>query len=704
MKKEIQYQSGKMNICIRVNDNGSVELVNFSAGKFPQAMPEPPHSDDPMAAMFSGVISPVVELQFSGDRGGAMTGAKHADSSSTASLYYKTHREYDNEAGHKIEITMMASHDVEVVYHMQLFKDISMARTWTVLKNLGMEEVGVEYVSSFVYSGLGKNGSTPYYDKLELYVPHNNWCTEARWVKLDCVEAGLSCMTADQGFSNSRMYYGNTGSYTTGEYLPLGLCRDPESGEMAFWQIDVTGSWHAEYASTVGGKLEILLSGATENEAAWWKNLRPGCSFTTVPAAYGVVDGDESDAVAELTKYRRVIRRKNRDNEKCNIVFNDYMNCLMGDPTEEKELEIIDRAAEIGCEYYCVDCGWYDDGSWFTTMGEWVESKKRFPSGFRKVFDYARSKGMRAGLWLEIEVVGVDSPAARTLPEEWFFQRHGKRYVDSGRYLLDFRNPEVRKYCRDVVDRMIRDYGAEFFKVDYNCTASLGSDYQSDSFGDALVEHFDALHRWWKDIYEVYPDLVVEACSSGGQRIDYGMLSLHSLQSTSDQTDYILNSYIATSIVSALTPEQAGMWVYPYVDDKEHVVYNAVVGMLLRPYMSGKVWLMSQESLDLTAEGIALYKRIRSEIHTALPFFPLGLNSIKDKALAYGLQNENHAYLCVFGPHTDYVEMPLRTAKPVTGAKVLYPSYVGCDYKIEDNMLKVKLPVEKCARFFELTF
>ena len=52
--------------------------------------------------------------------------------------------------------------------------------------------------------------------------------------------------------------------------------------------------------------------------------------------------------------------------------------------------------------------------------------------------------------------------------------------------------------------------------------------------------------------------------------MDYGMLKLLSLQSTSDQTDYIYNSYIGVNVASAVTPEQAGMWVYPYEDDREH--------------------------------------------------------------------------------------------------------------------------------------
>ena len=111
----------------------------------------------------------------------------------------------------------------------------------------------------------------------------------------------------------------------------------------------------------------------------------------------------------------------------------------------------------MGCEYYCLDCGWYDKGFWWDRVGEWKESPERFPNGLKSICEYANSKGMKMGLWLEIEVMGIACKLADTLPDDWFICRHGKRHADNKRYLLDFRNPEVRDYCRGVVDRLIRD-------------------------------------------------------------------------------------------------------------------------------------------------------------------------------------------------------------------------------------------------------
>ena len=374
----------------------------------------------------------------------------------------------------------------------------------------------------------------------------------------------------------------------------------------------------------------------------------------------------------------------------------------MGDPTTERELSIIDKAAELGCEYYCLDAGWYDDGFWWDRVGEWKEASGRFPGGLKEVCDYAHSKGLKMGLWLEIEVMGVACELANKLPDDWFVCRHGKRHIDNKRYMLDFRNPEVRKYCRDVVDRLIRDYGVEYFKVDYNVTMGYGSELNSDSCADAIREHYECLHQWYEEIFRDYPDLVVENCGSGGQRMDYGMLKVLSLQSTSDQTDYLYNANIAANVASAVAPEQGGMWVYPYEDEEEHVIYNVVNGMLLRPYISGMVWKLGENSMNRMKEGIALYKEIREEVRDGVPFFPLGFGTLKSEVLAYGVKAEKNTHLSVWTPGTTEAVIPLEDAEQISKVSVIYPKEEMCEYKIENGNLAVKMPQEKAARLFKI--
>lgn len=539
---------------------------------------------------------------------------------------------------------------IEAEYHMLLFPGIQMVRVWTLLRNAGTEPLGIEYVSSFIYTGLGHGGSGAPYRKLRIATPYNSWDSEAQWKIEDIDRVGISCMPMD-GYNLSdvctnRYTYGSIGSWSTGRHLPVALAEDPETGELWYGQIEHSGSWQIEYGIHWGRRVYVALMGP-DNESEWWKELAPGETFTTVPAGFGACRKSAAapagtgftSAFDELTKYRRAIREASADDGRRIVVFNDYMNCLFGDPTEARELPMIELAAGLGAECYCIDAGWYDDGPWWDSIGEWKEAPGRFPGGLKKVIDFIRSKGMRAGLWIEIEAMGTACALSGQLPDSWFICRHGRRRVDSMRYLLDFRNPKVRRYCTDVIDRLISDYGVSYFKIDYNVTTGAGSDVGADSPGDALIEHVRCLYNWIREQYERHPGLIIENCGSGAQRMDYGILSLHSLQSTTDNTDYLMNNLVAANIATAVTPEQCGQWVYPYRDEREHVIYCMVGGLLLRPYLSGNIWAMSQENLDLMREGTTLYKeRLRRELGSMLPFWPLGLHDVHSRVMAFGMK------------------------------------------------------------------
>lgn len=700
----IELNEGKLNIRFRVNDDGSVELVNFSALGEARDLPLL------QARQESGFFAPFKPKQFlavhvTGECAGGFHAGKHDCSSLAPAWRYVRHSVDENEEGRLLTLTVNAPNGLWADYCLQTYRGLSVVRCWSTLINRSEADIGLEYVSSFMYEGVGKERTSSNYDHLEFYIPRGGWANEAQWHRADAVDLGLSHMPLE-GYSlpdkgNNRFSYGSRDSWSTSEYLPMGIVREAESGEVFFFEIDHSGAWQIEYGMGDGKNLYVCLMGPND-ETAWWKNLKPGASFTTVPAAFGADVGGIDEAIGQLTRYRRAIRRPNPDDERLNVVFNDYMNCLFGDPTEEKEKRIIDLAAALGCEYYCLDCGWYDAGPWWDKVGEWKESPERFPNGLRSVYDYARSKGMKMGMWLEIEVMGTECELSRRLPDDWFVCTHGKRRVENKRYLLDFRNPEVRRYCSDVVDRLIADYGCEYFKIDYNCTTGPGSDLNADSQGDAMLEHYRALYDWIRGIYEKYPDLVIENCGSGAQRMDYGMLSLHSLQSTSDQTDYVSNAYIAANVASAVTPEQAGMWVYPYVDEREHVIFNMVNGILLRPYISGIVWNMSEASLAVLREGISIYKGLRGELKQMTPFFPLGFSRVNDRQLAYGVRGDNKAYLSVFTIKGDAAGIPLGSLGKVRSVKAIYPASQDCEYCVEDGTLKVKMPGDTCARLFEI--
>ena len=503
----------------------------------------------------------------------------------------------------------------------------------------------------------------------------------------------------------------NTGNWSTKKYLPMGYLENSEADTALFWQIEHNGSWHAEI-SDVNNHFYVALSGPTEVQSHWFKQLKPGESFTSVPVAVGVSEGCFDTAMGELTKYRRMIRRPNKDNENLPVIFNDYMNCLFGDPTTEKELPLIDAAAAMGCEYYVIDAGWYAPGEWWDSVGEWQQCYERFPNGIEEVTNYIREKGMVPGVWLELEVMGINCEKAKSVPDDWFFIRHGKRVYDRSRYQLDFRNPAVIDHVNEVIDRVVNQYGVGYIKMDYNIEPGIGTELYADSVGQGMLEHERAYLKWLDGVFEKYPELVIENCSSGGLRTDYAMLARYSIQSTSDQEDYRNYATIAANAGAALTPEQAAIWSYPLKDgDEEETIYNMVNALLLRIHQSGHLAQLSKERHALVKEGIEYYKSIRQDIKKALPVWPNGFATSLDHFLCAGWKVEGKSYLAVwrrYGETSEY-DIPLEKlteGKPVKEVRLAYPKESlkeHVSYEVsEDQQLHVSFKEPVMARIFEI--
>ncbi len=618
--------------------------------------------------------APLVEMHISGENPNDHHMAKHTGGSATFTLKYKEHRYYENELGNKLEL-VLCDESKEVTAHYQFYKEISALRTWSVVKNIGKNPFGIEYISSFAYTGLDA-GDMSIDEKIRIIIPHNAWCREANWRSYTPSELGISQLN---NFSGKRILVSNTGTWSSKEYLPMGACQNLETNSAMMWQIEHNGSWAWEISDIDKKMLYLKISGPNDQENDWYKELKSGESFETVKVALSF-GNDFNGALGEMTKYRRTIVTNNKENEYLPIIFNDYMNCLMGDTTEEKSLPIIECASRIGAEYYCVDAGWYADGTWWDSVGEWKPSTWRFPSGLKSLFDKIHAKGMIPGVWLEPEVMGINCPLAKDLPDSWFFIRHGKRVIDHGRYQLDFRNEDVRKFVTDVVDRLIRDYGVGYFKFDYNIEAGRGTEYNSDSLGDGLLGHNRAYLGWLKSIKEKYPGLVVENCSSGGLRMDYAQLSVCHLQSVSDQEDYLNTSKISAGASTAVIPEQGAVWSYPLAKDtRDAFVVNMVNSLLKRIHLSGEIQAWDEEQADLVKEALDLYKKIRRDIPSSIPFYPFGIPNHSNKWLceAYKMTGKIRMALWRMDESCDTVEIPLDC--PVKNVKIIYPQ--KCDGK-----------------------
>ena len=636
--------------------------------------------------------------------------SRHTYTSPATELRYIKHETKAAKDGKLLQITL-SDGALEVILYYQFYYHAAVVRCYTTVTNTKETPFTIDYITSFAYYGLSA-GCEKWDQESQLYIPHNSWHGELQWRKNTPWELGLSKLNRS---SLKKLSYHQTGTWSSSEYIPMGVFTMPAENVATYWQIENNGSWYWECSDVLNGGLYLQLCGPNNEYNHFRKTLNIGDSFTTVPVAVGTCFGGFEEAVGELTTYRRTIRRPNPDNENLPVIFNDYMNCMMGDPSTERLLPLIEAAAEVGSEYFVVDAGWFTeniggDDFWWDSIGVWKESKRRFPNGFSEVFDAVRKKGMHPGLWIEIEGIGPDSPLAETIPDDWFFQINGKRVVEHHRYQLDWRNEDVRRFATRTLEEMIEKYGLRYLKIDYNINAGLGTDLNEESAGSGVLAHCRAYLSWLDQFLTQHPDLVIENCASGGQRMDYAMLSRLSIQSTSDQTDYRQYAAISSMASTAVTPEQAAVWSYPhYEGDEEETVFNMVNAMLGRVHQSGFLNILPSKNFDRVKEGIACYKSIRKDVKTALPVYPLGLIWLHSPWAATGLRCEHKLYLSVWRKtaQEDTVNIPLPClAGKSVKITCMYPNDLPVQYGYCDDTatLTVTLPQQMSARFFLLEF
>ena len=171
---------------------------------------------------------------------------------------------------------------------------------------------------------------------------------------------------------------------------------------------------------------------------------------------------------------------------------------------------------------------------WWKIRGDWDdENTVRFPDGVAGLAAATRAAGVEFGVWCEIEALGFDARIAQAKPEIVARRDDDPDYVgireDDQGWLgyVCLGSPAGREHVLDVLDRLIGRTGARWLKVDFNLDPGPGcsrTDHGHDA-GDGLYEHYVGLYAVLDELRGRHPQLVVEDCSSGGLRLDLGLLA-----------------------------------------------------------------------------------------------------------------------------------------------------------------------------------
>ena len=637
------------------------------------------------------------EVQVCGQNKPTHSGVRMISSSEGSRMQYVTHSVTDN-----LLVIEQRSDLVCVKTFFETYDDNDVIRMHTEVENISKEDQVLEEVSSVVIPGFGCNGREGAKD---LYITQftQSHHSECQPIRHSFDDLGIGGFKAGM---QKKIFFANIGSWSTKEALPQAILEDTATGDMAMFQIESNAGWYYEIAGA--SEYALYMSGPNVTYGGWSKCLKPGEVYTTIYTA--ITFGTTLNGlIGEMTKYRRHISGLAPIDQNLPTIFNEYMHLSWDSPSEETTKIYAPVVAKTGVEYYVIDCGWHNEEPGnviYPYVGQWIESKARFPHGVRATTDFIRSLGMKAGLWIEPEIIGIKcEDMLKYYDDDCFMQRNGKRLAVMGRHFLDYRNEKVRAYMTETIRRMVEDYGADYIKFDYNQDVGVGTDYLSFCAGEGLESCANAFLDWTKEMTKRFPNTVFEGCASGGMRMDYKSLSAFSLVSTSDQVDYLKYPCIAGNILTAVIPEQAAVWSYPVgkcqaeeITDRQ-IIMNMVNSFLGRMHLASHLERMNEHQLGLVAEGVKFYDTLTKMKKKALPYLPCGLTKFKEEKIASGLKDGKKIALAVWNLG-DCVEQDICIEEGIASVTMGYPSSPNATFSHDGKNLHVVFDEPRSAAFF----
>ena len=341
---------------------------------------------------------------------------------------------------------------------------------------------------------------------------------------------------------------------------PLLFIRNNLSGKIWFAQIGWSGGYsfkvdynakkyesdtHLAFDAEITGHNPIYIIGAKE-------------SFVSPVVYMGLVHGNLDDAVNEMHAHVRksVLNLPEADGSQALI------NCGMGAEhrmSVEESKAFIDQFARMGGEIFTIDAGWEcppnEQMEWPHYNGRNIPDPDRYPNGIKELCDYAHAKGLKFGLWVDIENIGKQCKIHNDHPEWRPLNIFGERTEK----FLDMSDPQVSKWAEDELSRIIEEYELDLLRVDHNVDFTEYFGMRDTGYGIpecVCVKHNQAVYRMYENLKKRFPDVIFENCAGGGGRTDLGIMRYFNHSWVSDWQKMPRSAMITNGMTMALPPER----------------------------------------------------------------------------------------------------------------------------------------------------
>jgi len=403
---------------------------------------------------------------------------------------------YDGKA-----VTTSAEQDnISVTTHVRRFDGLSLLEQWVTVTNHSDAPIRIERVDSVSFTVPKSTYELMYF-------------TSAWGLEFEPIRAPLT---------GEKMLYNRNGRSSQGMHPWFSLFG--ENGEVITGSVMWSGNWIVRFESESDGGFRVI---AGMDDWGFYKDLKPGESMEGphVAIAYGH-NGDLNETSIQFARVGRTNwYPKNALSDSLLVEWNHWWSYEDKFITEDVFKKNIDVAARLGFDVCTLDAGWFGPSEpgtfWYDYRGDWdLVNRVRFPSGIRALSDYTHDKGLKFGLWCEIEALGKDAKLAKT--NDGFVALRDEEPLG----YVCFGNPEAQEWAYQTLDRIITDYHCDWIKLDFNLDPGAGCNRTDHGHGagDGLYEHYQGYYKVLTRIREKHSNVILESCSSGGLRIDLGLL------------------------------------------------------------------------------------------------------------------------------------------------------------------------------------
>lgn len=410
-----------------------------------------------------------------------------------------------------------------------------------------------------------------------------------------------------------------------------------------FGTIQYSGNWRIDFEKFYDGNVQIV-SGINFWDTDW--NLKPGAIFTTPKAILGYTEkGSEGAAQAMSAYIRTSILPEVHRNDLRPILYNSWYATEF-EVNEAHQLALAEIAKEIGVEMFVIDDGWFKGRvNDHAGLGDWEVDKTKFPNGLNPLIKKINDMGMQFGIWVEPEMVNPDSDLYRKHPDWVFHFPNRKRNEGRNQLMLNLAKEDVYQYLLKSMTQLLQVHDIDFIKWDHNRILSEPGwlDVPEEIQREARIRYVDNLYRLIEELKIKFPDVWFENCSSGGGRVDLGMMARMDQAWVSDNTDPLdrifiqygyLNMFPANTMVSWVTDENHHQILD--LDFKFDVSMSGVLGI------GNDLSKWGEEEKRIAKEKIRQYKIIRPIVQQGITYRLISPFEENRSALQY-LAKDNHS-------------------------------------------------------------